>query len=74
LSQAQWSNEVVGNGAGLDIKGFVSSKKVFLLFYIGGDVNYSVELTAEGENKLAGGYARHRLTEIALKKPIILTK
>ncbi len=75
LKQAEGSREVTGfTGDGWNIKGVVSGKKVFLLFCTRKSVEYSAELTAEGEKTLGGHYARGIMTEKSKTKPMMLWK
>jgi hypothetical protein len=59
LNQAAGSREVTGNasGDGLDILGVVNATKVLLVFSRSGNVRYSIEVSPEGPNVLAGQYA-----------------
>jgi hypothetical protein len=59
LNQATGGRDVTGNasGDGLDILGVVSAAKVFLVFSRTGNVKYSIEVSPEGSNVLAGQYA-----------------
>ncbi len=74
LIQAQGSRDVTGDGDGWDITGVVSGKQVFLLFHHKGTVNYSAELTAEGDGKLNGAYSRGFMTEKTKHKSMLMTK
>jgi hypothetical protein len=79
LSQREGSRDFTGTGAGYDLLGVVSGKQVFLLFCSRKRVEYSAQLTWDGQNSLNGQYtagmmgARHigprgRLRDIHLMK------
>lgn len=74
LVQAQGSRDVTGKGDGWDITGVVSGKQVFLLFHHKGTVNYSAELTPEGDSKLNGSYSRGFMKDKSKQKSMVLTK
>jgi len=74
LNQTQGSRDLTGTGDGWDITGVVSGKQVFLLFSHHGKVNYSAELTSEGENSLNGFYTKGFVDDKAKHKSMRLTK
>jgi hypothetical protein len=74
LNQAQGSRDVTGKGDGWDITGVVSGKQVFLLFSHRGTVNYSAQLTSEGDNSLNGSYSRGFMDAKSKGKAMQLTK
>jgi hypothetical protein len=57
LNQAEGSRDVTGNGAGYDIVGVVSGKRLFLLFAEKHTVAYCATLSSNGENSLEGTYS-----------------
>ena len=74
LIQTEGSRELTGDGDGWEIKGVVSGKTLALLFHDDGSVEYSAELTAEGDDKLTGSYSRGLMTVGKKTKPLLLTK
>ena len=74
LIQAQGSRDVTGDGDGWDINGVVSGKQVFLLFSHKGKVNYSAQLTSEGDASLNGFYSRGFMDEKKKHKPMRMIK
>jgi hypothetical protein len=74
LNQAQGSRGVTGRGDGWDITGVVSGKQVFLLFSHRGTVNYSAQLTSEGDNSLNGSYSRGFMDAKSKRRAMQLTK
>ncbi len=74
LNQAQGSRDLTGHGDGWDISGVVSGKQVFLIFSHHGGVEYSAELTSEGENNLNGSYSRGFMGDKTKGKSMRLTK
>jgi len=74
LKQTEGSRDLTGTGDGWDIMGVVSGKQVFLLFSHHGKVNYSAELTSEGENGLNGFYTKGFVDDKAKHKSMRLTK
>jgi hypothetical protein len=72
LVQQKDSREVTGTGDGWEIVGVVSGNKLYLLFADKkGNLNYTATLTAKGESKLEGTYARYGSGKT---KPMLLTK
>jgi len=72
LIQQKDSRDVTGTGDGWDIVGVVSGNKVYLLFADKkGNLNYTATLTAEGDNKIEGTYARYGSGKT---RPMLLTK
>jgi hypothetical protein len=57
LNQAEGSRDVTGNGAGYDIVGVVSGKRLFLLFAEKHTVEYCATLSPNAENSLEGRYS-----------------
>ena len=74
LIQSEGSREVTGDGDGWKITGVVSGNQIFLLFHNRGKVNYTAELTAQGDSKLDGSYSRGFMTDKTKHKPMLLTK
>jgi hypothetical protein len=60
LSQSEGSRDVTGNGAGYDIVGVVSGKRLFLLFAEKHTVEYCATLSPNGENSLEGTYSNRK--------------
>ncbi|MGD0902059.1 MAG: hypothetical protein ABR924_03865 [Terracidiphilus sp.] len=57
LSQAAGSREVSGIGGGYELTGVVSGKRLYLLFSIGGSVDYCATVSYESDNSLTGTYS-----------------
>lgn len=75
LHQAEGSGELKGTCDKWDINGLVSGNRVYLLFASYGDVAYSAELTAAGDNKtLDGDYSKGVRADGTAGKTIHLTK
>lgn len=60
LTQAEGSRDVGGNGAGYEITGVVSGKRLFLLFSEKHTVEYCATLSPDGENRMAGTYSNRK--------------
>jgi len=56
LVQHEGSRDFTGTGASYDLLGVVSGKQIFLLFCIRGRVDYSAQLTWDGQKSFAGQY------------------
>jgi hypothetical protein len=64
LDQAEGSRDVAGNGGGYELKGVVSGKQLYLLFFIGhGTVDYCAVMTSGNDNSLTGKY-HNRVTRL----------
>jgi hypothetical protein len=74
LHQAPDGRDVTGDGDGWDITGVVSGKQVFLLFSHKGKVNYSAQLTSEGDSSLNGSYEKGFMRDGAKGRSMHLTK
>lgn len=57
LSQAEGSRDVGGSGGGYVIKGVVSGKSLFMLFYTDRTVEYCATLSLDGNNAFTGSYS-----------------
>jgi hypothetical protein len=60
LVQTEGSRDVSGNGAGYEITGVVSGKRLFMLFVSRRALNYCATLSPNGENSLIGTYTNRR--------------
>jgi hypothetical protein len=60
LLQSEGSRDVSGNGAGYEITGVVSGKRLFMLFVARRAVNYCATMGPNGENSLIGTYSSRR--------------
>lgn len=60
LVQAQGSREVSGNGAGYEITGVVSGKRLFMLLLSRRALDYCATMMPNGEKSLIGTYANRR--------------
>jgi len=55
--QVPGSREVSGIGGGYELTGVVSGKRLFLLFSIGGSVDYCATMSYESDSSLIGTYS-----------------
>ena len=60
LVQTEGSRDVSGNGAGYEITGVVSGKRLFMLFISRRALNYCATMNPNGENSLIGTYSSRR--------------
>jgi hypothetical protein len=60
LVQTEGSRDVGGNGAGYEITGVVSGKRLFMLFISRRALNYCATMSPNGENSLIGTYSSRR--------------
>jgi hypothetical protein len=60
LVQSEGSREVSGNGAGYEITGVVSGKRLFMLFISRRALNYCATMSPNGDNSLIGIYSSRR--------------
>jgi hypothetical protein len=60
LVQIEGSRDVSGNGAGYEIAGVVSGKRLFMLFISSRALNYCATLVPNGVNSLIGTYSSRR--------------
>jgi hypothetical protein len=60
LVQTEGSRDVSGNGAGYEIAGVVSGKRLFMLFISRRALDYCATLGPNGENSLIGTYSNRR--------------
>jgi len=57
LIQAEGSRDVTGTGAGYELIGVVSGKRLYLLFSSGGRVEYCAVLSPQDRNSFVGTYS-----------------
>ena len=57
LQQAEGGRDVSGIGGGYELTGVVSGKRLFMLFSIGGSVDYCATVIYERDNSLTGTYS-----------------
>jgi hypothetical protein len=60
LVQNEGSRDVSGNGAGYEITGVVSGKRLFMLFSSRRALDYCATMSPNGENSLIGTYSSRR--------------
>jgi hypothetical protein len=60
LVQTEGIREVSGNGAGYEITGVVSGKRLFMLFVSRRALNYCATMSPNGENSLIGTYSSRK--------------